>query len=174
MAALLGMLAGEGGKALIEGVGKIAGDLITTDKERMQFQLEDKKLDQAGDLAQIEVNKAEAESHQLFIGGWRSAVGWAGAMGVWCAFVPKALVMTVFWAYTAWVVISRWSGAGEPPALPVFPDLGITDLMGLLASLLGMGYMRHRETLAGVARTGLPAAGGASTSTPSAGQQEAP
>jgi hypothetical protein len=45
---------------IIDSVGKIAGDLITTDKERLQMALEDRKLDleaakigQAGDLAQI-------------------------------------------------------------------------------------------------------------------------
>jgi len=53
--------------SIIEGVGKVAGDLITTDKERLQMALEDRKLDleqaridQATDLAQVEVNKIEA------------------------------------------------------------------------------------------------------------------
>ena len=41
---------------VIDSVGKIAGDLITTDKERMELELRAKELDQAIDLAQIEVN----------------------------------------------------------------------------------------------------------------------
>ena len=61
--------------AIVEGVGKIAGDLITTDKERITLELEGRKLDleqsridQTTDLAQIEVNKVEAGSPSLFVG----------------------------------------------------------------------------------------------------------
>ena len=49
--------------SIIEAVGKVAGDLITTDKERLEMALEERKLDleekridQATDLAQIDVN----------------------------------------------------------------------------------------------------------------------
>ena len=57
--------------AIIESVGKVAGDLITTEKERRQLDLEEKKIDQATDLAQIEVNKVEAASSSVFVAGWR-------------------------------------------------------------------------------------------------------
>ena len=65
--------------AIIESVGKVAGDLITTEKERRQLDLEEKKIDQATDLAQIEVNKVEAASSSVFVAGWRPAIGWIGA-----------------------------------------------------------------------------------------------
>src|SRR3546814_8920516 len=39
-------------------------------------ELEALKADVQVALAQIEVNKAEAQSGSLFIGGWRPAVGW--------------------------------------------------------------------------------------------------
>jgi copper chaperone CopZ len=76
--------------SIIEAVGKVAGDLITTDKERMEMEveqrkldLEEKRIDQATDLAQIEVNKIEAASSSVFVSGWRPAIGWIGvaAMG---------------------------------------------------------------------------------------------
>ena len=74
-------LLGLGG--IIESVGKIAGDLITTDKEKMQMEienrkldLEEKKIDQAVNLAQIDVNKAEAQNSNLFVSGWRPGIGW--------------------------------------------------------------------------------------------------
>ncbi len=46
--------------SIIEAVGKVAGDLITTDKEKMEMEieqrkldLEEKRIDQATDLAQF-------------------------------------------------------------------------------------------------------------------------
>jgi hypothetical protein len=67
----------------------IAGDLVTTDKERIELELEGSKLDleqaridQATDLAQVEVNKIEAASSNLFVSGWRPAVGWGGVAGL--------------------------------------------------------------------------------------------
>jgi hypothetical protein len=65
--------------SIIDSVGKVAGDLITTDKEKMQLEIENRKLDQAIDIAQIQVNKEEAKSSSLFVSGWRPAVGWIGA-----------------------------------------------------------------------------------------------
>ena len=35
-------------------------------------------------IAQIEVNKAEAQSGSLFKGGWRPAVGWVCAIATMC------------------------------------------------------------------------------------------
>ena len=39
---------------IIDSVGKIAGDLITTDKERMQLELEGRKLDQAIEIPLVD------------------------------------------------------------------------------------------------------------------------
>ena len=35
-------------------------------------------------LAQLEINKAEAQSGSLFKGGWRPAVGWTCALDLTC------------------------------------------------------------------------------------------
>src|SRR3546814_9343157 len=45
-------------------------------------ELEALKADVQVALAQIEVNKAEAQSGSLFIGGWRPAVGWVCVVGL--------------------------------------------------------------------------------------------
>jgi hypothetical protein len=153
MAGIMDLLGG----GLIESVGKVVTDLVTTEKERRQLDLQDKELDQKGDLAQIDVNKTEAQSAMLFVAGWRPAVGWIGALSLGVAYIPKALVLTGLWTYQALVITYAWKAGTPPPGLPPFPDLGIMDVIGLLGSMLGMGYMRHREKLAGVATSGLPA-----------------
>jgi hypothetical protein len=77
----------------------IAGDLIRTDKERLEFEIEGRKLDleqalidQATDLAQVDVNKIEAASSNLFVSGWRPAVGWVGVLGLGHQFLGHSLM----------------------------------------------------------------------------------
>jgi len=136
--------------AIIEGVGKVADSLITTDKERAEMALEERKLDleekridQATDLAQVEVNKIEAASSNFFVAGWRPAVGWVGVLGLAYQFLGYPL-MQWCWAF----------GQGYdiiPKGLTPPPDLNVEQLMTLLAGLLGFGGMRSFEKHKGVA-----------------------
>ena len=128
--------------SIIDSVGKVAGDLITTEKEKRELDLREKALDQAVDLAQIEVNKAEAASGSLFNGGWRPAIGWTCALALFCYYVPYILAATVLWIIT--VV--------KTGQLMPRPDLGIADLLGLVLSMLGMSTLRTAERFKGVER----------------------
>jgi len=93
-------------------------------------------------LGQLEINKIEAGSASLFVGGWRPFVGWVCGASLALAYIPKALFLSVFWAYQAYTTIK-----GGQMVLPVYPDLGITDLIGLLMAMLGIGGMRTFEKL---------------------------
>jgi hypothetical protein len=137
--------------SIIEGVGKIAGDLVTTDKERIDFELEGRKLDleqaridQATDLAQVDVNKIEAASSNLFVSGWRPAVGWVGVLGLGYQFLGYPFMQWA-WAFGQGVDLIPW-GLSAPP------DLDVEQPMTLLAGLLGFGGMRSYEKHKGVAR----------------------
>ena len=121
---------------IIESVGKVAGDLITTDKERMQLELENRKLDQAIDLAQIEVNKVEAASSSLFTSGWRPYIGW----GCGTSFLYSALFEPIM-RFVAQV------GFGYTGAFPQL-DTGLT--MQVLLGMLGLAGMRSYEKFKGV------------------------
>lgn len=127
---------------IIDSVGKVAGDLITTEKEKRELDLREKELDQAVDLAQIEVNEAEAATGSLFNGGWRPAIGWTCALALFCYYVPYILAATVLWVAT--VV--------QTGQLVSRPDLGIADLLGLVLSMLGMSTLRTAERFKGVER----------------------
>lgn len=130
---------------IIEAVGKVADDLITTDKERMAAQLEAAKVEAGLLQGQIDVNKAEAGSSSLFVAGWRPYVGWVCGTALALVYIPKAVVMTAIWTYQAYVIISLWDGLAPLQPLPVYPDLGVTDLIGLLCSMLGLAALRTRE-----------------------------
>ena len=136
--------------SIIEGVGKVADSLVTTDKERLQMALEDRKLDleekridQTTDLAQVDVNKIEAASTSVFVSGWRPAVGWVGVAGLAYQFLGYPL-MQWCWAFgQSYDIIPK--GLNPPP------DLDVEQLMTLLAGLLGFGGMRSFEKHKGVA-----------------------
>jgi hypothetical protein len=137
--------------SILEGVGKIAGDLVTTDKERIELELEGRKLDleqarinQATDIAQVDVNKIEAASSNLFVSGWRPAVGWVGVLGLGYQFLGYPFMQWA-WAFGQGVDLI-------PQGLSAPPDLEVDQLLTLLAGLLGFGGMRSFEKTKGVAR----------------------
>lgn len=134
---------------IVETVGKVADSLFTSDEERekaalenRKFDIEERRLDQTIDLAQIEVNKTEAASGSLFNGGWRPAIGWTCAVSLFCYYVPYVLAATVLWAIQ---VIQTGQLVNRP-------DLGIADLLGLVAALLGMSTLRTVDKLKGLAK----------------------
>lgn len=129
---------------VIESVGKVAGDLITTDKERLQLELEGRRIDQATDLAQMEVNKVEATSSSTFVAGWRPAIGWVGAAAMAYQFLLYPMLV---WAWT-------WAQAeGHVPATVKPPPMLDTEaLWVILSGMLGIAGMRSWEKGKGVAR----------------------
>lgn len=135
---------------IIGGVGKIADDLITTDEERAKLALEDRRIDAALMGGQVETNKAEAAHASLFVAGWRPFIGWVGGVSLGMVYIPKALTLTGVWIYQAVTLYSHWDGTGVGPVLPQYPDLGVTDLLGLLGSMLGFGVLRTYEKKQGI------------------------
>jgi roadblock/LC7 domain-containing protein len=90
----------------------------------------------ASDRAQMEVNKAEAQTGSLFIGGWRPAIGWVLAAAV---------------AYTYLIVpVGMWVSfvVGKPIAKPPVLDANLWELM---FAMLGLGGLRTFEKIKGVA-----------------------
>lgn len=129
---------------VIESVGKIASDLITTDKERLEMALREKELDQRLDIAQIEVNKTEAQHNSIFVAGWRPAIGWIGAAAMAYQFLLYPMML---WGWT-WMQGTGWIPANlQPP-----PVLDADQLWVILSGILGIAGMRSFEKTKGVAR----------------------
>jgi len=107
-------------------IDKVAGhvDKFTLDKE------EKAQLIQEINKAQIEVNKVEAGSTNLFVSGWRPSVGWVCSIALCYHFVLQPLLMFVL------------SAIGKPVDLPVFD---MSTLTTILLGLLGLGGMRSFE-----------------------------
>lgn len=122
---------------IIQGVGQVAEHFVTTDKERLQLELESRKIDQANDMAQIAVNTEEAKSANLFVSGWRPFVGWA------CGFALCYVAILDPLARFIAGVIYGYTGK--------FPEIDTTITMQVLFGLLGLGGMRTYEKSKGVA-----------------------
>ena len=89
-------------------------------------------------LAQLEINKAEAQSGSLFKGGWRPAVGWVCASAFAYHFIIKDLI--IFGA----------SFAGLE--LPDLPDFDMGTLLTVLGGMLGIGGLRTYEKQKGLTK----------------------
>ncbi len=129
---------------VIESVGKVAGDLITTDKERMEMALREKEIDQRTDLAQIGVNNTEAAHTNVFVAGWRPAIGWVGAAAMAYQFLLYPLLT---WGWALAQANGHLPAGMQPP-----PMLDADALWVILSGILGIAGMRSFEKTKGVAR----------------------
>lgn len=145
--------AGEGIEAASAGVTNILGgirflikgDLPPETIEKLQ-ELENQALEieqsiQKGQqgIEEAAINKGGFNS--FFLAGWRPSLGWISALSIFAYYVPPIILQTVFW-----IRMSIQSATLIP-----FPDnFNIGEIMGLVASLLGMGILRTVEKGQGV------------------------
>ena len=88
-------------------------------------------------LEQIKVNMEEAKHPNVFVSGWRPAIGWTCAAGLFWNFLGYPIAT---WAATLWFQTFT------PPAL-------LSDnLLELTLGMLGLAGMRAWEKYKGVAR----------------------
>ena len=89
-------------------------------------------------LAQIEVNKAEAQSGSLFKGGWRPAVGCLCAIAFLYHFLLKDIIMFV----------CAFAGVD----IPDLPEFDMSTLLTVLGGMLGIGGLRTYEKQKGLTK----------------------
>ncbi len=129
---------------IVQAAGQIASDLITTDKERLDAEIEMRKVDASLSIAQAEVNKAEAVHASVFVAGWRPGVGWTGVAALAYQFVLYPLML---WAWNLAQALG-WL----PAAMPAPPLIDTEALWVILSGMLGIAGARTFEKVKGVAR----------------------
>lgn len=120
--------------SILGGVANIADDLITTDEERRQLDLEAYKVDAGLVAGQIKVNEAAATHPSRFVAGARPAVIWVGVLGLAYQFLVYPLLTWLWALLQALDVIPRDM---TPP-----PLLDFEALLVLLGSTLGVSGLR--------------------------------
>lgn len=128
-------------EALTPIIGKLV-DLIPDPNARQKALLETQaqlvKIASEQAAQQSEINKAEAENPNLFVAGWRPAIGWVCAI----AFA---------WTYVAFPVVTWFGTIIGLPNLPAKPILD-GNLLELTLGMLGLGALRSFDKLKGTSK----------------------
>ena len=117
-------------------------DRVLPDPEAKQKALADLlEVAQKGDLAQLEVNKAEASSGNWFASSWRPLIGWIGGLSLAWHYLAKPMLL----AFASYM--------DEKLVTAILSSPGIDENMwALILSMLGMGGLRTYEKMKGVAK----------------------
>ena len=139
---LLGDISLGGVKGLMEGAGTLAKDIrsaitgeISPEKKAEVMQRAD-ELEKMAMNAQAEINEIEAASPNLFVSGWRPALGWVCVFGIGYQMVFRPLLGCVL---VAWDI--------------TLPELDISSLISLVVAMLGLAGFRTHEKNLGKARS---------------------
>lgn len=118
-------------------------DAVHTSKEELrQLDIEEMEIFADLDKSQMEVNKVEARHDNIFVAGWRPAIGWTGAIALMYQFVLYPFLVWIWYILQSFGKISTEISA--PPVL----DMGA--LMTIITGMLGIAGMRTYEKLKGV------------------------
>ena len=121
-------------------LGPITGivNKFVVDKDlKMKLQHELETALHSANLAQLEVNKAEAAHKSVFVAGWRPFVGWVCGVSLAYHFILSPLLQFGF------------ALAGMEQELPEFE---FSQLSTVLMGMLGLGGLRTFEKMKGVSR----------------------
>jgi len=122
---------------LINPVSKILDKLVVDKDLKVKLEHEIKTEIQRANLAQIDVNKAEAQHRSIFVAGWRPFIGWICAVAMGYHFVLQPIIVFVL------------SANGVNYDLPEF-DMG--SLMTIVMGILGLGGLRSWEKAKGITK----------------------
>lgn len=123
---------------IIETIGKVADDLITSDSERAKADLDAYNAETARLVSQTKINEIEAGSSDSFTRRWRPAVGWVGVIALGYASILEPVGRFIA------QVMFGYGGA--------FPVIDTDLTLQVLLGLLGLGAMRSAEKFKGVAK----------------------
>lgn len=119
-------------------VDKVIPDKAAADIARQTLELELIKAANEANIAQTEINKIEAANSNIWVSGWRPAIGWVCAVGVFWAFVGSPVAL--------WLALL----AGYPNA--ILPDIPTESLFELVFAMLGMAGLRSFDKMRGLTR----------------------
>lgn len=127
---------------LLPYVGEVLDRVVpdTEAKEKAKREIEANLIANANsiNLAQIDLNKTEAQHRSVWVSGWRPAIGWSCSLGIAWLFIghPIATWLAMLAGY-------------DDMVMPTIP----TDiLLELTFAMLGMAGLRTFEKLKGVTK----------------------
>lgn len=123
---------------IIKGIGDIADDLITTDEELAKAELDQYEAETKRLESQTQINVIEAGNSNLFVSGWRPAIGWL------CGFAfAYSAILEPLMRFVSSVMYGYIGG---------FPLIDTTLTMQILFGILGLGAMRSYDKKNGASK----------------------
>lgn len=117
---------------------KQAAERAAAELELLKMTQSERMADKANEVllatAQIEVNKEEAKSDNVFVSGWRPFIGWTCGSAFAYAFLIGPIISQVSIAY----------GYSFP-----LPPIDMENMMYVLGGILGLGGLRTFEKVKG-------------------------
>lgn len=129
---------------VIDSIGKIIDNVWTSDKEKLELALKEKAIDASIAQSQMAVNQAEAVHANLFVAGWRPAIGWIGATAIAYQFLCYPLMM--------WIWVFGQGKGWIPQTLNPPPMIKADELWVIITGMLGIAGLRSFDKKNGVAR----------------------
>ena len=134
--------------SLVEGLD----NLITSDEERAQAMLKLQEQLMKPQIMQALTTLKEAEHPSVFVAGWRPALGWVAASGLFWEFVLRPILASGLHMLS----LTGWANpASCVQAAAELPFLDTAQLMALVSVLLGVAGYRTFERTKGVARESI-------------------
>ena len=109
---------------------KVLDKFVPDPNAKAQYEAELRDALRQWDQQQSDTNTAEASNPNLFVSGWRPAIGWIGAAGLAYQYIVRPLAIG--------------AGAHDLPPLDA-------SVMELVIAMLGLGGLRTFEKIKGVA-----------------------
>ena len=128
--------------AILPGVTDIIGRFLPEDKEaraKAEREIEQQLSTHLAriDIAQLEVNKEEAKSRNVFIAGWRPFIGWTCGIALCWTYILQPIAQFVL---------------AQTGHLIDLPGLDMSTMMPVLLGMLGLGGLRTWEKHKGLTK----------------------
>ena len=86
---------------------------------------------------QLEINKAEAASRNIFVAVWRPFIGWVCGVAMAYNYVAQPILMF---------------GLAQADYLVALPAIDLSEMMPVLLGMLGLGGLRSFEKFKGLSK----------------------
>lgn len=127
---ILGALTGSGVAGVTKSLGEAIDNLVTSDDEKLSRAEAMARIKQEYDRMQVEINKIDAQSKNIFQSGWRPFIGWTCGLSIAYSYLIAPLLHQIF-------------------GLSV-TEINVGELLTLVLAMLGMSGTRTFEKMKGV------------------------
>jgi len=111
---------------MADGVAGAIDRFVETPDEKAAAELLLQKVQQQPDKWQAEINKVEAGHRNLFVAGWRPAIGWICAFALGWGWILAPILTFIYPERT-------------------MPAIEVGEAISLVMAMLGMGALRSYE-----------------------------